>query len=899
MFFENFFSEFFRTIIIMSITGGVLSLLLILLKPLVRHRLPKSAQYFLWLLVLGAFIVPISQIVTMPEAAPIASPIHSVVGQNVISQWEDVDRQIATPTLISPMPSDFSSYRTFLPTPAPSIQSVIVTIFMFIIYPVTILIIFFYNFTGYARFVAKLKRGYTEPDPTELSLLKELTKNKKAPRLMKSIHAPTPMLIGIFKPVIVLPNGEYSADQLRAIYLHELTHMRRHDVLVKWLSLLTCALHWFNPLIWLTRKEIDRACELACDEAVIREMDASGKQAYGDTLIAVASSEKIPLPVVSTTMSAQKKAIKERLTSIMKNKKYTKTAVLASGLMILAVIFTACALGASGGNDNGEILDNSPRHVGFYADLYIQELIDGLVIGYFPDGHDGDFYTAEPNIIETRINTLELVAEIDNHELWRLDFMLQTDDVESETIRWGTFAPDEDGWVGHHTGWNDARTLLVFDTSGDSLSFLGVIPWYMEENPDGIEGALREFLGTVIILEPIPFVGAAHETQRIVDALPLPGFHMSLRSIQIGADHGGFGYGDYTLTIHYSLHTDTLPVSPVSDFTSLAHSLFELIGNLEAVTFSVVSVSETDADNYIMRWSTTKHVTNGDVTTFNTRLTSRASSGSIYIAEIPPNTGFPIARLIMGGDNAYTVEVTHDSGNITMFSGLRQSYEGIITMPTGGLWFYYWQNWQNPHVTTKSRFLDTVVSDGIYYLYVGSLYSEPLTNVDITITATGSNVGIEFLRACERYASPHVVRVGADYVVYGLGGRIVVHLGQLGEIGSMPRINFIGSGFPVPRLEAELIEGSALLTQDSIRVTFAVSRNDIILEHTDGPLGTVAGPVIEFEYVSGMGITIELRPFEFYNNRHEPLFFEFTEEGAIALAHLLLQALYMVDDYRN
>jgi len=90
---------------------------------------------------------------------------------------------------------------------------------------------------------------------------------------------------------------------------------------------------------------------------------------------------------------------------------------------------------------------------------------------------------------------------------------------------------------------------------------------------------------------PIPYVGAAHETHAIVLALDLPNANWQVRAIQIGADHGGFGYGEYNLTVFYEPHSDvqggiTERISEVF-FESTASRLFDLIGNLQAVTFSV------------------------------------------------------------------------------------------------------------------------------------------------------------------------------------------------------------------------------------------------------------------------------------------------------------------------
>ena len=95
------------------------------------------------------------------------------------------------------------------------------------------------------------------------------------------------------------------------------------------------------------RREIDRACELACDEAVIKNLDDDGKQHYGDTLISVASDKRLPKTVLSTTMCEEKKALKERLGAIMKHKRFSIRAIVVSGILVITVLCGAIILSAS------------------------------------------------------------------------------------------------------------------------------------------------------------------------------------------------------------------------------------------------------------------------------------------------------------------------------------------------------------------------------------------------------------------------------------------------------------------------------------------------------------------------------------------------------------------------
>ena len=107
-----------------------------------------------------------------------------------------------------------------------------------------------------------------------------------------------------------------------------------------------------------------------------------------------------------------------------------------------------------------------------------------------------------------------------------------------------------------------------------------------------------------------PYVGAAHLTYRVVDSLPLPDTDWVVQSVQIGANHSNseLVYPPHTLTVFYEPKEGaTIEYMPFDAFEENAATLFELIGNLEGVTFSVRAVSsdggELDADFYDYRWS--------------------------------------------------------------------------------------------------------------------------------------------------------------------------------------------------------------------------------------------------------------------------------------------------------
>ena len=366
----------FRIYLIMSLTGSIAALLLFLLKPIIRNRLPKSVQYYSWIIVLVAYLVPFSLFISFPSSKGITPIISDIVNENVITGDEYQDREVMRETGYSAfLPieewrqlSENEQDKIFDVQSGTESERFWLNLFMrcFATFGVQFILIGVIIDNG--TFVRKLKKRNCPPAEKERLILEKLCINNRLPKIFRNPLAETPMLIGLFRPMIILPDCEYTDVQLRIILQHEVTHLQRKDIIVKWLSILAWAMHFLNPIIWLVRREIDRACELSCDEAVIRNLDEDGKQNYGETLIYVAADVKKPRTVFSTTMCEEKKTLKKRLGAIMKSKKYPRMAIVLSVLLILTVCSTVIILGA--GRTNAQLIKEKGLYL-FENDIQI------------------------------------------------------------------------------------------------------------------------------------------------------------------------------------------------------------------------------------------------------------------------------------------------------------------------------------------------------------------------------------------------------------------------------------------------------------------------------------------------------------------------------------------------
>ena len=156
-----------------------------------------------------------------------------------------------------------------------------------------------------------------------------------------SKQAKTPMLIGLLRPVVVLPDNSYTKDELAVILTHEMVHYKRKDLAYKMLAFFAQALHWFNPIGFVITKQLGAFCELSCDESIAKEMDNMGRKFYGETILQVllmAGPDGSSALMPATNLSCTKNEIKRRLLNMKNAKKMKKTAVALAMLLTVLVV---------------------------------------------------------------------------------------------------------------------------------------------------------------------------------------------------------------------------------------------------------------------------------------------------------------------------------------------------------------------------------------------------------------------------------------------------------------------------------------------------------------------------------------------------------------------------------
>jgi beta-lactamase regulating signal transducer with metallopeptidase domain len=167
---------------------------------------------------------------------------------------------------------------------------------------------------------------------------------RRAPVLYQSGEARSPMLIGAFRPRIVLPKDALDhglTPQVEMMLAHELAHVRRADLAWLWLLTFCEILFFFHPLVWVARREAAVDAESACDELALK---VTGRDAheYGSMLVDVVAqmrSPKSPAPLgvgMFESVNTLKRRLKAMTTS--RNRFSTILGVLLVGVTTLAIV---------------------------------------------------------------------------------------------------------------------------------------------------------------------------------------------------------------------------------------------------------------------------------------------------------------------------------------------------------------------------------------------------------------------------------------------------------------------------------------------------------------------------------------------------------------------------------
>lgn len=340
----------------MTLAGAVMIVLVILLRALALHTLPKRTFLVLWGMVLLRLLVPFSLPTPwMVEAPAWLWPVQEAAsdlsaGSVSLAQMRGSPAGNAVADVSVSFSEGFGNATVPLSenpgsVPQPSASASASAFPWRLLYLAGCVVCgAFYGFT-----YLKCRREFRESLPVEDGFAEAWLKTHPLRRplaIRQMDRISTPLTYGILRPVILLPKTMdwHDREALRFVLEHEYIHIRHLDAAGKLLLIAAACVHWFNPLVWVMVVLCSRDMELCCDESVLRQLGLQSKAAYASALLRMESARSGFRPLCS---SFCKNALEERMIAMMKGKK-TSVAALVAAVLLTGCMTTAFAVPAKG-----------------------------------------------------------------------------------------------------------------------------------------------------------------------------------------------------------------------------------------------------------------------------------------------------------------------------------------------------------------------------------------------------------------------------------------------------------------------------------------------------------------------------------------------------------------------
>jgi beta-lactamase regulating signal transducer with metallopeptidase domain len=317
-------TEAFRTVLNMSITGGIAALAVVLLRiPLKRS--PRWISCALWMVVFLRLLLPFSfsSPVSLLNGIGAPEPENGVV-MYLPSDFsgETIVQNLATSSIPSSLilPTDSTS-TSLAPTSQASADPMQIWLAIgTAIWLAGAAVILIQAIYLYGKLHNRVRKAvFVEPGVYETD------------------SVDSPFVLGIFRPRIILPLTLLRQER-ELVLRHEQAHISRCDYLMKPLAFLILAVHWFNPLVWIAFRLFCDDMEASCDERAIRSLDREQIAKYGETLLRLGTRKAA---FAAGPLAFGEHCTKERIVNVLNHKKPMCWVVVVA---ILAAIAAAIVL---------------------------------------------------------------------------------------------------------------------------------------------------------------------------------------------------------------------------------------------------------------------------------------------------------------------------------------------------------------------------------------------------------------------------------------------------------------------------------------------------------------------------------------------------------------------------
>lgn len=340
---------------------SILIAVILLLTPLLNKKYIAKARYFIWLIIALRLILPFDINLGTKSYHIISThiPDYAFVNdsdffnktdytdnyydnQDVNTAVETInDYENKTSTDYTPEENlivkkeGFFGFKDLFTSlfPIVRVSAVIANLWIY-----TAILLFLYHFLQYITARIELDKNSLQDNSIQ-NKLNGLCKEMGIRRPIKVYRTSvvhSAIIAGILKPAVYVPDIDYTGDMLEMVLYHELMHYKRNDILYKLVLLISCCMHWYNPLVWLMDKQAQKDIETACDEDVIKGKDDGFIDTYCNSIINMLRVPQTNRFIFSTGFASNKDIIINRFKNIYDKK------IKSSGKAVIAFILVLC-----------------------------------------------------------------------------------------------------------------------------------------------------------------------------------------------------------------------------------------------------------------------------------------------------------------------------------------------------------------------------------------------------------------------------------------------------------------------------------------------------------------------------------------------------------------------------
>ncbi len=340
--FSNFINPVFYKILYMSMVGSLLGILIMFITKVVDNKMSAKWKCLVWIIPLMFLMIPINRIQISAKNNIVVTNIvdkveNSLVNAHTLAKENNISKE------------NEESTETLIKTSTNNVNNTDITVYIIlpIIWLIGTIISLFMIIIGNIYLNYKINHTKELYDKgIELILMKckiKLQITRKIDIRLQNINA-SPCIYGILNPKILVSEEfiKNNSDIIENVFMHELSHYKRKDMITNLILLIITSIHWFNPFVYGFFKKIRQEMELATDEIALSRMNKEEKKQYGLTLISllqIYENEKTTTKMLC--IKDDSKNMERRIKKIKwatKFKKYKTSIIILVATVILFII---------------------------------------------------------------------------------------------------------------------------------------------------------------------------------------------------------------------------------------------------------------------------------------------------------------------------------------------------------------------------------------------------------------------------------------------------------------------------------------------------------------------------------------------------------------------------------